>query len=353
MVVTRHVKQLHTSISIWHDSAALVAKSVEILGVLGFRLTESFSDSRFQLRRLYLDRMEKGSSGCTIDLIEDAHASTIRRLTWQRPLVAPISVSIYTDGSVPDSLQTIFSRDYRNFQVLTTLAIGRKPSLQVRCVSNRDKIGLENGQKHATSAADEKLGGGALREVILPFTEGAIPSAQTSREDLSNTLLSAGMSETKHVGVFSCAKRNHGTVFRLFPGLSAIGIVLEVEDLSRAHQYLQSTLPMGHVSRLGNGVTDVELQLTGSHLAEALDFRIAEEGYAIRSFHRENLQVLLTEASLDIQNVRVTAGDELGNSTVDSRTLHGDCWSEFKSVGAQRIRNVGGIRPSGSYKLVE
>lgn len=50
-----------------------------------------------------------------------------------------------------------------------------------------------------------------------------------------------------------------------------------------------------------------------------------------------------------IQNDRVTAGDDSSNIAIDSRTLHGDCWSEVKAMGREKVKSAAGVSANASH----
>jgi len=120
-----------------------------------------------------------------------------------------------------------------------------------------------------------------------------------------------------------------------------VGVVLRVAELRQTQSHLQQLQLGASFSRLGNSVTDIELQLTGTHLCTALDLRFSESP-AVRSFYREGTHAILADTIRSIQNERVSAGDNPSDTAIDSRTLQGDCWSEVKAMGVEKIRGARG-----------
>ena len=72
------------------------------------------------------------------------------------------------------------------------------------------------------------------------------------------------------------------------------------------------------------------------HLFDALDIRLTQSP-DIKPFYREGVAAVLEGTISSIQNTRVLAGDEDHDSSIDSRTLRGDCWVEVKGMFEEKV----------------
>jgi hypothetical protein len=122
---------------------------------------------------------------------------------------------------------------------------------------------------------------------------------------------------------------------------STLGLVLQVEDINSTEQYLlQQGIPY---ERLGNEMSDRELQVLDPSFSQAVDIRLsANPNPNPNLFWREGAAAVLEGTITSIQNSRVLAGKEVeeekesGRADIDPRILkESDCWMEVKTMAKE------------------
>ena len=367
-------RSLHTGISILHDSATRLQDSVQALQLLGFELisADHLQDSDAVVHRLY-------NRGLHLDLVEDKRLSRLRQLRRAQPLTTVLKIETFPGFTNPpvsdlagDYIPDLFG--------VVGAAIGSPNSLTVEHHGSY----AHTSHTYTASSADKNVGTVGVKEVFIPYADGH--NSSSHKEDIMPALVSAGLVPHKRFpGVYSCASSDSGgttstsdeasagvpyastlaSTFRVFPSKSAqVGIVLQVDDVGRAEQYLRAAGLS--LARLGNKQTDLELQVTGldnqaCYLFDALDIRLTQSAQT-KPFYREGVGAVLEGTISSIQNTRVMAGDDADNTELDSRTLKGDCWAEVKGMVGEKVRGPTKVQHaaarratklSGSYSVHE
>jgi hypothetical protein len=302
------------------------------------------------------------NNGVNIDMFTvNGTVGKVRAMARKGPLVSTMSLELYPGVTTPPLKETCLE-DEGIMKEYLTIASGNEGSRKIK-FDFKDKDSSEPlVHTFNPPESNSSIGIEGVKEVVLPFS---LDGEGHSRGDLEPILERAGLSETKIYGVFAATKSietavetetKETTKVRLFPGNSqnVVGLVLKVNDLDKAEEYLISKGI--DYNRLGNERTDLELQILGSPLVEAVDMRLSQTD-KVNAFYREGERVLLEGTIASIQNSRVLAGDDKNNTDNDSRMLKGDCWSEARAGAIEQIMGKKSkkkeIKPSSNYSMNE
>jgi hypothetical protein len=403
-------KNVHTGVTILHDSDAKLKESCDLLLHLGFKRdidsVQDDSNSSLNIHRFH-------NRSLFVDLVEHKRLSMIRGLiASSKPLIKVIKIEIFQDNQITPPPSSI---DIENF-VSTATGIGKMDGIKLALVEpgDKDKDKDKDKDNNATNdlflhnhvyntPQDKAIGTNCLQELCLPYSY----SSQDKDTGVTGVTGVSGSGRNNFIDIFTktglemytsqdtplCKKHGHAHYdvyydektslkLRLFPTSfgsdsstsgnvgPAVGVTLRVDDILHTEKYMKDNGI--YFARLGNAYTstststsisedndvekekekekenDMELQITNMHLCNALDIRFTQSN-EIKPFYREGISSVLEGTIDSIQNSRVAAGDnDDSKGLIDSRTLNGDCWSEVRGMVITKTIGEHGIMNKGS-----
>lgn len=166
------------------------------------------------------------------------------------------------------------------------------------------------------------------REIVIPLRENEAASTTMSTFDQ----LGIQPLGNKLPGLFKSPTPGDEIIFRLVP-CSTMGLMLQVKSIEHAESFLlENGIPH---ERLGNELSQRELQVLDPSLSQAVDIRLSEN-QTPNLFWREGSTAVIGSTTMQsMHNARVLAGQDAGKegeekAELDRRTLNSDCWMETR-----------------------
>lgn len=315
-------RPITTGVRILFDSEERLRKSGILLDTLGFEQVSAISPTSSS----YVSGSRRYQHyGLNLDLVVNSQLGKLRSVVSSgSPFAHVLGIEFYP------ALINPYLKDEDGLGMIDLLTLGARGASKKKTVPmNVHHDCDETAPRFSKSTSGEQaLGIVRPREIVIPLREDDTVSASMS----AFGQLDIQPLGSKLPGLFKSKKDGDDLVFRLVP-CTNVGLMLQVKSIENAESFLsEKGIPY---ERLGNELSQRELQVLDPSLTQAIDIRLSEQ-QTPNLFWREGSSSILGATTMQsMHNSRVLAGKDAGEggeekAELDSRNLNSDCWVETR-----------------------
>lgn len=314
-------QSVHSGVKLLLDDESNMSRVGGLLSLLGFEAASSSSSSRSATRYHHY--------GLNIDLVMNSQLGKFRRMMNKGNHFAHVvSIDLYPAVTNPH----LKDDDGLGIMDLLSLSALSSGSNSKRAIPLKAHSSCAETAPRFTSASSSSLGNvlGIVRprELVIPIRgDETLDTSMSAFGEVNIKPLG-----NKHPGLFKSENAGDDMIYRLVP-CTTMSLMLQVYSIDSAESHLvKNQIPY---ERLGNEMSQRELQVLDPSLSQAIDIRLSEQETP-NLFWREGSTAVIEGTNMQsLHNSRVLAGQEAGKdgeseAFIDTRTLNQDCWVETR-----------------------